>query len=100
MRRMERLVPRPPARSRTTAIKAGRLSFHQVSTEASRQERNVLYLHGGAYVSGTPAHYRHLAGGSLMRSKPRSGCSSIDWRPSIRFRRRSGRGGRLSVAFR
>jgi epsilon-lactone hydrolase len=61
MRRMEKLVPHPPARSRTTAIKAGRLSFQQVSTEASRGQRNVLYLHGGAYICGAPAHYRHFS---------------------------------------
>lgn len=61
MRGMERLVPRPPARSRTTEVKAGSLSFHRVVTQASRPERNVLYLHGGAYVSGAPAHYRHFS---------------------------------------
>jgi acetyl esterase/lipase len=61
MRRMERLVPRPPRRSRTTEIKADGLSFHEVTTDASRRERYVLYLHGGAYVCGTPAHYRHFS---------------------------------------
>jgi monoterpene epsilon-lactone hydrolase len=61
MRRIERLVPRPPARSSTTEVKAGGLAFHRVSTEASRRDRNVLYLHGGAYVVGTPAHYRHFS---------------------------------------
>ena len=61
MRRMAKLVPRPPARSRTTEVEVGRLAFHQVSTEASRQDHNVLYLHGGAYVSGTPALYRHFS---------------------------------------
>lgn len=60
MRGMEKLVPRPPARSRTTEVKAGRLAFQRVSTEASRPDRNALYLHGGAYVSGTPALYRHF----------------------------------------
>jgi monoterpene epsilon-lactone hydrolase len=60
MRAMERLLPRPPARSTTIEVKAGRLTLHRVTTPASRPERNVLYLHGGAYVSGAPIYYRHF----------------------------------------
>src|SRR5437773_4108427 len=60
MRAMERLLPRPPARARTIEVRAGELTFHQVTTQASLPERNVLYLHGGAYVSGAPVHYRHF----------------------------------------
>ena len=60
MRATEKFVPRPPARSQTTKVNAGRLTFHRVTTEASRVERHVLYLHGGAYVSGAPAYYRHF----------------------------------------
>src|SRR5437763_683102 len=60
MRATEKFVPRPPARSQTTKVNAGRLTFHRVTTEASRAERHVLYLHGGAYVSGAPAYYRHF----------------------------------------
>jgi acetyl esterase/lipase len=60
MRRVEWLVPRPPARSRTTVIRMGRLSVHQVTTPASRPDRALLYLHGGGYVSGGPGHYRHF----------------------------------------
>ncbi len=61
MQAMERLVPRPPARSETVAVKAGRLTLDRVTTEKSAEARNVLYLHGGAYVSGGPAHYRHFS---------------------------------------
>ena len=60
MRAMEKLVPRPPARSRTERIAAGRLALYRIMTDRSHPERNVLYLHGGAYVSGAPAHYRHF----------------------------------------
>ncbi|WP_035728615.1 alpha/beta hydrolase [Bradyrhizobium murdochi] len=60
MRAMERFVPHPPARSTTVEIEAGRVRFHRVTTPASRPERNVLYLHGGAYVSGAPIYYRHF----------------------------------------
>lgn len=60
MRAMEWLVPRPSARSETAEVRAGRLTFHRIITPASRPERNVLYLHGGGYISGGPAYYRHF----------------------------------------
>jgi acetyl esterase/lipase len=60
MRATEHLVPRPPARSHTTKVHAGRLTLHRITTDRSRPEFNVLYLHGGAYNSGAPAHYRHF----------------------------------------
>ncbi len=61
MRAMERLVPRPPARTETVEVKAGRLTLERVTTEKSAANRNVLYLHGGAYVAGGPALYRHVS---------------------------------------
>ncbi|NOJ49011.1 alpha/beta hydrolase [Bradyrhizobium archetypum] len=60
MRAIERFVPRPPAGTLTIEVEAGRLAFHQVTTEASQPDRNVLYLHGGGYVSGSPVYYRHF----------------------------------------
>ncbi|MGH6680930.1 MAG: alpha/beta hydrolase [Bradyrhizobium sp.] len=60
MHAMERLIPRPPKRSTTVRLQAGGLTFHRVRTDASRPERNVLYLHGGGYMSGSPAYYRHF----------------------------------------
>lgn len=60
MRATERLVPRPPARSHTAEVRAGRLTLYRITTDRSRPERNVLYLHGGGYHSGAPAHYRHF----------------------------------------
>src|SRR5262249_47770858 len=60
MRFAEKLVPRPPARCELTEIREGSLSFERVVTPLSRPERRVLYLHGGGYVSGGPAHYRHF----------------------------------------
>jgi monoterpene epsilon-lactone hydrolase len=61
MRRMQRFVPRPPSRSQTVEVEAGALTFHRVTTAASRTGRHLLYLHGGAYVSGAPDLYRHFA---------------------------------------
>jgi acetyl esterase/lipase len=60
MRAMEWLVPRPSAHSETVEVRAGRLTFHRITTPASRPERNLLYLHGGGYISGGPAYYRHF----------------------------------------
>lgn len=60
MRRMEKFVPRPPAGTEIGEVKAGELTMHRVITAASRPECSVLYLHGGAYVSGTPNFYRHF----------------------------------------
>jgi acetyl esterase/lipase len=60
MRATEKLVPRPPTRSQSTEIKAGGLTLQRVVTPSSRPGRAVLYLHGGGYVSGGPAHYRHF----------------------------------------
>jgi monoterpene epsilon-lactone hydrolase len=60
MRRMERWVPRPPAGTDTTEVRAGQLKLRRITTPASRPKRNVLYLHGGAYISGAPIYYRHF----------------------------------------
>jgi epsilon-lactone hydrolase len=61
MHRTAPLVPRPPYGTDITVVQAGELSMHRTTTAASRLERNVLYLHGGGYVSGGPAFYRHFA---------------------------------------
>jgi acetyl esterase/lipase len=60
MRAMERWVPRPPTESQYAEVRAGQLTFHRVVPRATRPERIVLYLHGGGYISGGPAHYRHF----------------------------------------
>ena len=60
MRATAHLVPHPPARSRTTRIQAGRRTLYRVETDRSDPERNLLYLHGGGYISGAPDHYRHF----------------------------------------
>jgi epsilon-lactone hydrolase len=60
MRRTAPLVPRPPSGTDITVVQAGELRMHRTTTVASRPECNVLYLHGGGYVSGGPAFYRHF----------------------------------------
>src|SRR6185312_10224806 len=60
MHATEHLVPHPPARCRTTQVKVGPRTLYRIETDRSDRKRNLLYLHGGAYVSGGPTHYRHF----------------------------------------
>src|SRR5438093_1609378 len=44
MRAMERFVPRPPARSATVKLEAGRVTLHRVTTPASRRGCRLVAL--------------------------------------------------------
>lgn len=55
-----RWIPSPPARTQVSAINAGGVASEFVATPASRPDRHVLFLHGGGYVTGSPALYRHF----------------------------------------
>ena len=54
------LVARPPRGTETAAIMAGSVPADRIATPAARDDRYVLYLHGGSYVAGRPALYRDL----------------------------------------
>src|SRR5207302_9913997 len=53
-------VPHPPPGTDTVSINAGGVRAVRVSTRASRRDRHVLFLHGGGFVTGSSAVYRHL----------------------------------------
>jgi monoterpene epsilon-lactone hydrolase len=55
-----RWVPGPPAGTEVLAVDAGGVAGEFVATAASRLSRHVLFLHGGGYVTGSPALYRHF----------------------------------------
>jgi monoterpene epsilon-lactone hydrolase len=55
-----RWVPSPPAGTEVVAVDAGGVPGELVATPASRPDRHVLFLHGGGYVTGSPALYRHF----------------------------------------
>jgi epsilon-lactone hydrolase len=55
-----RWIPSPPAGTQVSTINAGGVSGEFVATPASRSDRHVLFLHGGGYVTGSPALYRHF----------------------------------------
>ena len=60
LRLADRLIPRPPRGTKTTAIDAGGVPAQRVTTPASRHDRHILYLHGGGYVAGWAGLCRDL----------------------------------------
>jgi epsilon-lactone hydrolase len=56
----QRWVPRPPAGTQVSTINAGGVACALIATPASLPDRQVLYLHGGGYVAGSPCLYRNL----------------------------------------
>ena len=56
----ERLTPPPPRGTATRRVNAGGVPGDLITTPRSRPDRNLLYLHGGAYAFGSPRLYRHF----------------------------------------
>src|ERR687888_564367 len=56
----ERLVPDPPPYTRTLTVDAGGVGADLISTPVSDDDRHVLFLHGGGFIIGSPALYRHV----------------------------------------
>jgi acetyl esterase/lipase len=52
------LTPPPPRGTVAIKLTIGGVPAVRVTTPRSRPDHHVLYLHGGAYVYGRPAHYR------------------------------------------
>ncbi len=55
-----RWIPRPRAGTEVRRVDAGGVPGEVITTPASRPDRHVLFLHGGGYVTGSPALYRHF----------------------------------------
>jgi epsilon-lactone hydrolase len=60
LRAMERFIPPPPSWTHTARIRAEGVTLDRITTPQSLPDRHVLYLHGGAYISGAPSYYRHF----------------------------------------
>lgn len=73
-----RLVPRPPRGTRTVAVDAGGVPAASILTAASRGDRHVIYLHGGAYYLGSPALYRDFTWRIAASARTRVLC--LDYR--------------------
>jgi acetyl esterase/lipase len=56
----ERWVPRPPRGIEMTDRELGGIPALRVKRLASPSDRRILFLHGGAYTTGTPVLYRHI----------------------------------------
>jgi monoterpene epsilon-lactone hydrolase len=56
----ERLVPDPPPTTRTIPVDADGVRADMIATPASDADRYILFLHGGAFIIGSPNLYRHL----------------------------------------
>jgi epsilon-lactone hydrolase len=78
LHRTQALVPLPPARTTTAVVDAGGVEAHWISTPASRPDRHVVYLHGGGYVAGSAALYRHFTW--RIAASTRSTLLAIDYR--------------------
>src|SRR5260370_3737787 len=56
----ERFVPVPPPHTRTIPVDADGVKADLIATLASEGDRHVVFLHGGAFIIGSPNLYRHL----------------------------------------
>src|SRR5262249_28184208 len=54
LKRIESLVPRPPAGTQTTAIDAGGVNAVRVAVRQARGDRCILYFHRRGYALRTP----------------------------------------------
>jgi len=73
-----RLVPRPPRGTEIITVDLGGVPAERTSVATSRSDRHVLYLHGGAYLSGSPALYRDFLW--RIAAVTRTGVWCIDYR--------------------
>jgi len=80
---IQRYVPAPSSRTETLSIKPAGVSAHWITTAASDKDRHVLYLHGGAYIAGSPLLYRDVTWRIAKRARARVLC--IDYRLAPEF---------------
>ena len=74
----ERWVPAPPRSTRTLAVDTGGVKAHRICTPHSDSGRNVLFLHGGGFIIGSSALYRHFTW--RLASAARARVLSVDYR--------------------
>ncbi len=68
---IERVVPLPPAGTRTHLIEDAGFSGVHVTVPQSRSDRYVLYFHGGGYVVGSAPLYRDFLWRIAMAARAR-----------------------------
>ena len=55
---LERVVPGPPAGTQTTVIDAGGVNAVRITVRQAREDRYILYFHGGGYALGSAPLFR------------------------------------------
>jgi epsilon-lactone hydrolase len=73
-----RWTPSPGAGTEVVPVDAGGVPGEFITTPASRPDRDVLFLHGGGYVTGSGALYRHFTWRIAMAARAR--VLAIDYR--------------------
>ena len=73
-----RLVPDPPANTRTRRLNAGGVGADLITTPESQEHRHVVFLHGGAFIIGSPSLYRHVTW--RIAAAARAGVLAVDYR--------------------
>jgi epsilon-lactone hydrolase len=56
-----RLLPPTPAAAHSFSVDAGGITAERIVPHAAPYDHHLVYLHGGGYIAGSPAVYRHLA---------------------------------------
>jgi monoterpene epsilon-lactone hydrolase len=75
---LERLVAGPPTGTEKIWLNVGGARAIRVATPISLGDRHILYLHGGAYVAGSPSLYRDFIWRIALAARARVLC--IDYR--------------------
>ena len=86
LRRLEGLLARsqrPPRGTRVSPATVGNLAAEWVDGPGARAEAAILYLHGGAFVMGSPATHRELAARISVAGAAR--VLSVDYRLAPEF---------------
>jgi acetyl esterase/lipase len=73
-----RLVPDPPPHTRTHSVNAGGVRADLITTPESQEHRHILFLHGGAFIIGSPSLYRHLTW--RIATAARASVLAVDYR--------------------
>jgi monoterpene epsilon-lactone hydrolase len=78
-------VPNPPRGTMVGHVTAGRVPAVTVATRQSRSDHHILYLHGGAYVFGSPSLYRDFIWRIADATRARVLCISYRLAPEHPF---------------
>jgi len=78
MKAYERWVPRPPAGVVTVARPLGGVPASRITAPQSAGGRHILFLHGGAYMTGSALLYRHITWRFAMTAE--ANLAAIDYR--------------------